>query len=195
MGECSGSSVANCSIGTANPNSETNSTSRMAEYPLETSYKDPSAVLVGGVLEQHLRKLCTKNGIPTANPTDGKPRKSDVLNADLAKQSVYDKLSVLTLHALVIARPIGQWYGRCSGQSAKNRQRSAGYDKWRMMILFGIPKPHVRMFWMELQDLGFPVGASEGSPTHYIYVEYHTSGAVHGRPISRRVLKEKGAKL
>ena len=46
---------------------------------------------MGGVLEEHLRKLCIKNGIPATNSTDGRPRKSDALNADLAK-AVYDKL-------------------------------------------------------------------------------------------------------
>jgi hypothetical protein len=66
----------------------------MAEYLLEEGYKDPSAVIVGGVLEEHLRKLCAKNGIAVMNPTDGKARKSDALNADLAKQGVYDKLEL-----------------------------------------------------------------------------------------------------
>jgi hypothetical protein len=57
------------------------------------------------------------------------------------------------------------------------------------------PKPHVRMFWRDLQHLDFPVGASEGFPTTYIYVEYHSSGVVHGRPISRKLLTLKGAHL
>ncbi|RPJ77653.1 MAG: hypothetical protein EHM20_05740, partial [Alphaproteobacteria bacterium] len=35
----------------------------MAKYLLEEGYKDPAAVLIGGVLEEHLRKLCLKNGI------------------------------------------------------------------------------------------------------------------------------------
>ncbi len=64
----------------------------MAEHLLEEGYKDPSAVLVGGVLEEHLRTLCTKNGIATANPRDGKPLKSDTLNNELAKHGAYDKL-------------------------------------------------------------------------------------------------------
>lgn len=64
----------------------------MADYLLREGYKDPSAVLVGGVLEEHLRKICNKHGVPTTDARDGKPRKSDTLNADLAKQGVFDKL-------------------------------------------------------------------------------------------------------
>ena len=36
----------------------------MARYLLEEKYKDAAAVLVGGTLEEHLRKLCVKNSIP-----------------------------------------------------------------------------------------------------------------------------------
>jgi hypothetical protein len=35
----------------------------MAEYFLQEGYKDPAAVMAGGVLEEHLRKLCGKHGI------------------------------------------------------------------------------------------------------------------------------------
>ena len=37
----------------------------MAEYLLEERYKDPAAVLIGGVLEENLRLLCEINGIST----------------------------------------------------------------------------------------------------------------------------------
>jgi hypothetical protein len=57
------------------------------------------------------------------------------------------------------------------------------------------PKPNVRMFWREFTDLGFPVGASEGEETCYIYVEYNSSGPVHGRPMTPKLLKAKGATL
>lgn len=62
----------------------------MAEYLLGEGYKDPAAVIVGSVLEEHLRQLCAKNGIPTENA--GKPKKADQLNADLATAAVYTKL-------------------------------------------------------------------------------------------------------
>jgi hypothetical protein len=57
------------------------------------------------------------------------------------------------------------------------------------------PKPNVRMFWREFTDLGFAVGASEGQETSYIYVEYNSSGPVHGRPMTGRLLTAKGATL
>jgi len=36
----------------------------MADHLVGQGYKDPAAVLAGSVLEEHLRKLCIKNGIP-----------------------------------------------------------------------------------------------------------------------------------
>ncbi len=62
----------------------------MAEYLLSEEYKDPAAVLIGSVLEEHLRKLCDKNGI--AVEFSGKPKKADQLNSDLAAKPVYSKL-------------------------------------------------------------------------------------------------------
>jgi hypothetical protein len=62
----------------------------MADYLLSEGYKDPAAVIIGSVLEEHLRQLCTKNGIPTDHA--GKPKKADQMNADLASGSVYSKL-------------------------------------------------------------------------------------------------------
>lgn len=58
----------------------------MAEYFLQEGYKDPAAVLAGGVLEEHLRKLCAKHCL-TVSP---KP-KLDTMNADLAKAGAYAK--------------------------------------------------------------------------------------------------------
>jgi len=70
-----------------------------AEYFLGEGHKDPAAVMIGGVLEEHLRQLCRKNGIDTEAPdakvpTKAVPKKADTLNADLAKASVYSKLEL-----------------------------------------------------------------------------------------------------
>ena len=62
----------------------------MAEYLLLARFKDAAAVLIGGVLEEHLRKLCLKHGLAVYAP-DGPPRKASQLNDDLAKVA-YDKL-------------------------------------------------------------------------------------------------------
>lgn len=66
----------------------------MADHLQESGYKDPAAVMIGSVLEEHLRQLCVKHTIETAEEKDGKlvPKKADRLNADLAKASVYTKL-------------------------------------------------------------------------------------------------------
>jgi len=58
-----------------------------AEHLLAENYKGPSAVVVGCVLEDTLRKLCAKSGIAlSARP------KLDIMNADLVKKGVYNKL-------------------------------------------------------------------------------------------------------
>ena len=62
----------------------------MAEHLLEQGYKDPAAVLVGGVLEEHLRSLCADRSIPTE--TSGRPKKAAAMNADLFRVSAYNKL-------------------------------------------------------------------------------------------------------
>lgn len=64
----------------------------MAEHLLNEGYKDPAAVLVGSTLEVHLRELCVSNSIDIEIPNSkGKPtpKKADVMNADLAKASVF----------------------------------------------------------------------------------------------------------
>jgi hypothetical protein len=62
----------------------------MAEYLLSEGYKDPAAVIIGSTLEEHLRQLCVKNGLPTT--AEDKPKKAGQLNADLLKASVYTNL-------------------------------------------------------------------------------------------------------
>ncbi len=66
----------------------------MAEYLLEEGYKDPAAVITGSTLEEHLRKLCIKNGIDIEIMSKGKlrPKKADSMNSELVKQKVYSKL-------------------------------------------------------------------------------------------------------
>jgi hypothetical protein len=67
----------------------------MAEHLLSQGYKDPSAVLIGSVLEEHLRQLCQKHLIDIKIDHNGtaKPKKADRLNGDLTKRDVYNKLN------------------------------------------------------------------------------------------------------
>ena len=62
----------------------------MGEYLLEEGYKDPAAVIIGGVLEEHLRKLCLKNSIDIT--INSRFKKADMMNADLARSNVYNRL-------------------------------------------------------------------------------------------------------
>ncbi|RZK60985.1 MAG: hypothetical protein EOO85_33940 [Pedobacter sp.] len=73
----------------------------MAKYLLDEGYKHPAAVMIGSVLEEHLRQLCNSNSIPIEFVKDGKsvPKKADLMNSELAGANVYNKLdqkSVLT---------------------------------------------------------------------------------------------------
>jgi hypothetical protein len=62
----------------------------MSEHLLEQGYKDPAAVVVGSVLENHLRNLCQNRGVPL--DVNGKPKKADGMNNDLAAAGAYSKL-------------------------------------------------------------------------------------------------------
>jgi len=66
----------------------------MASYLLAEGYKDPAAVMIGGVLEEHLRQLCNKNEIGVIIQKDGKdiPKTADRMNAELAGANAYSKL-------------------------------------------------------------------------------------------------------
>jgi len=49
-----------------------------------------------------------------------------------------------------------------------------------------------RMYFI---DAGRVIGASEGVETPFLYVEWLSSGEVHGRPITEGELRQKGAQL
>jgi hypothetical protein len=66
----------------------------MAAYLLkEEQLKQPAAVLAGGVLEEHIRKLCELSGISCSASEDAcaKPKRLDALNSELATTNVYGK--------------------------------------------------------------------------------------------------------
>lgn len=97
----------------------------MAEYLLTEGYKDAAAVMIGGVLEDSLRKISDKNKIAT-HRSDGKPMTMEPLNINLAKASVYDKL---------VQKQITSW------ASLRNDAAHGNYSKYdesqvRMMLLF-----------------------------------------------------------
>jgi len=97
----------------------------MGEYLLNESYKDAAAVIIGTVLEDSIRKLCTQNGIPTVK-TNGQPLTIDPLNSALAKANVYSKL---------VQKQITTW------AHIRNKAAHGEYDAYdenqvNMMLLF-----------------------------------------------------------
>ena len=66
----------------------------MADYLLNEKYKDAAAVMIGSVLEEHLRQLCIKNNIPIEFEKDGRmiSKKADKLNSELVSANIYNKL-------------------------------------------------------------------------------------------------------
>jgi hypothetical protein len=73
-----------------------------AEHLISEHYKDPAAVMIGSVLEEHLRQLCQKNLISvTSTKSDSSivPKTADSLNAELAKANVYSKLDLKNVTA------------------------------------------------------------------------------------------------
>jgi hypothetical protein len=66
----------------------------MSEYLLQEKYKDSAAVMIGSVLEGHLRQLCSNNEISVEIVKDGKPipKKAEMLNSELAAANIYNKL-------------------------------------------------------------------------------------------------------
>lgn len=62
----------------------------MAQYLLDSGYKDAAAVIAGSTLEAHLKQLCKKHGVAT--DVAGKPKKADTINSELAKVPAYSPL-------------------------------------------------------------------------------------------------------
>jgi len=73
----------------------------MAHHLLTEGYKDPAAVIIGSVLEEHLRQLCIKNEIAFEDIRNEKMvnKKADTLNGELANKQVYNKLDQKSITA------------------------------------------------------------------------------------------------
>jgi hypothetical protein len=70
-----------------------------AETLLSAEYHVPAASLAGAVLEDTLRKLCERHGVPVPQST-----KVDSLNTELARANVYNKLVQKRITALADIR-------------------------------------------------------------------------------------------
>ena len=97
----------------------------MAEHLLEKGYKDASAVLIGSVLEDSLRKISESNGIETMD-TKGKILTMNSLNISLYKRGIYGPL---------IQKQITSW------TNLRNDAAHGCYDKYdieqtKQMLIF-----------------------------------------------------------
>ncbi|HEX8372718.1 MAG TPA: hypothetical protein VF585_08060 [Chthoniobacterales bacterium] len=63
----------------------------MADHLLANGYKDAAAVVAGSSLEEHLRLLAVKHGV-SSKDASGRPKKADLINAELAGELAYSKL-------------------------------------------------------------------------------------------------------
>ena len=92
----------------------------MAEHLLDQGYKDPAAVFVGGVLEEHLRALCNSRSILTV--ISDRPKKADGLNNELGTAEVYGKLDQKNVTAWLALRNKAAHgeYAEYSAEQVKN---------------------------------------------------------------------------
>lgn len=97
----------------------------MAEYLLKEGYKDASAVLLGAILENTLRKIADSNGIDTLNPK-GNPLTIEPLNVSLAKKGVYGPL---------IQKQVTTW-AHVRNDAAHGRHDKYDSDQTNQMLLF-----------------------------------------------------------
>ena len=95
----------------------------MAEYLLEQGFKDPAAVLIGGVLEEHLRKLCNKNSRPIT--VKDRPKKADSMNSELAGLKIYGKLEQKSVTAWLDLR----------NKAAHGKYNEYTYDQVKVMLM------------------------------------------------------------
>ena len=97
----------------------------MGEHLLLGGYKDASAVIIGSVLEDGLRRLSLKHGLPIASP-EGKSFTMDPLNNQLAKSEVYSKL---------IQKQITSW-AHVRNKAAHGEYAEYTTEQVQMMLLF-----------------------------------------------------------
>jgi hypothetical protein len=94
----------------------------MAGHLLDSGYKDASAVIVGSVLEEHLRKLGSLYQV-TIVDSQGAPKKADRINAELAKASAYGSLD---------QKSITSWLGLRNNAA---HGRYGGYEASQVVLM------------------------------------------------------------
>jgi hypothetical protein len=101
-----------------------------AEHLLAQGYKDAAAVMIGSVLEEHIRQLCLRHSIETHDLKDEKlvPRKANRLSEELARVTVYTALD---------AKQVTAWLG--IRNSAAHGDYSAYTSEQVQNMAYGVP--------------------------------------------------------
>ena len=97
----------------------------MGEYILNEGYKDAAAVIIGSVLENGLRKLSERNGLPLTADS-GKPLTIEPLNTALAGKGVYSKL---------VQKQITSW-AHIRNKAAHGEFGEYNKEQVQMMLMF-----------------------------------------------------------
>jgi hypothetical protein len=95
----------------------------MAAELHDKGYDSAAAVIAGTVLEEHVRKLAIKHGVPIEDD-NGRPRKVESLNADLVKASAYNKL---------VQKQVSAWYAIRS-EAAHGNHDAYNSDQVRQLL-------------------------------------------------------------
>ena len=97
----------------------------MAEYLVNEGYKDASAVLLGAILEDALRKISNAREISTLN-ANGKPLPMEAMNVQLAKDGAYNAL---------VKKQITSW-SNLRNDAAHGRYQEYDTEQVKQMMLF-----------------------------------------------------------
>lgn len=71
-----------------------------ADVLQRAGHEDAAAVIAGSVLEEHLRKLANKAGVPAEKP-DGSAKKAATLNSELTAAETYNQIQQKAVTALL----------------------------------------------------------------------------------------------
>lgn len=97
----------------------------MAEYLANQGYKDASAVLLGAILENALRKISEVRGLDISN-ANGKPLSMETMNVQLAKDGAYNAL---------VKKQITSW-SNLRNDAAHGRYEEYDSGQVNQMLLF-----------------------------------------------------------
>ena len=97
----------------------------MAEYLANEGYKDASAVVLGAVLENNLRKISEARGLSTES-SNGRPLAMEAMNVQLSKSGAYNAL---------VKKQVTSW-SNLRNDAAHGRYKEYDAEQVKQMMLF-----------------------------------------------------------